>query len=226
MAENRVPGPIFITGGTGYMGRRLILDLLRRGHLVRTLTRPGSERNLPPGCSVIFGSALDEKSYAREISPARTFVHLVGVPHPSPAKSAEFRRIDLVSAQAAVAAAVAAGIRHFVYVSVAQPAPVMKSYIEVRKEVESTIARSGLNATILCPWYVLGPGHRWPIFLQPIYWLLERLPATRESACRLGLVTIDQMIGALVAAVEQPAEGIRRIEVQEIRRAGKCLHQQ
>src|SRR5437899_8639421 len=131
----------------------------------------------------------------------------------------EFRAVDLASARAAVSAAVEAGIQHFVYVSVAQPAPVMKAYVAVRGECEEIIRKSGLNATILRPWYVLGPGHRWPYLLVPLYWLFERLPGTRESARRLGLVSIDQMVRALVGAVEHPCQGIRILGVPDIRQA-------
>jgi len=45
----------------------------------------------------------------------------------------------------------------------------MKAYIAVREECEEIIQESGLNATILRPWYVLGPGHRWPYMLLPMY---------------------------------------------------------
>ena len=43
------------------------------------------------------------------------------------------------------------------------------------------------------PWYVLGPGHRWPYLLLPMYKLMELLPSTRAGATRLGLVTLEQM---------------------------------
>jgi hypothetical protein len=46
---------------------------------------------------------------------------------------------------------------------------------------------------------------------------MEQIPATRESARRLGLVTKDQMIGALAYAVENPAQGVRILGVPEIR---------
>jgi uncharacterized protein YbjT (DUF2867 family) len=144
-------------------------------------------------------------------------VQLVGVSHPSPAKAAQFRSVDLVSALAAVAAAREAVVQNFVYVSVAQPAPVMKAYTQTRAECEEAIRASGLNATVLRPWYVLGPGHRWPYLLLPIYSLLERLPSTREAAQRLGLVTLDQMITALIFAIENPANGVHVIEVPQIR---------
>jgi len=181
---------IFVTGGTGYMGQRLIPRLLARGYEVRALVRPGSESKLPDGCTPIVGDALVVTTYASQISPADTFVQLVGTAHPSPAKAAEFKRIDLPAGLGAVQAAKTEGLRHFVYVSVAHPAPTMHAYIAVRTECEAAIESAELDATILRPWYVLGPGHRWPYLLLPAYKLAELLPPTREGARRLGPVTL------------------------------------
>jgi len=210
---------VFVTGGTGYLGRRLVPELLRRGHAVRALVRAGSTARLPPGCTAVVGDALDRRTFEAAVPPADTLVQLVGTPRPNPSKAREFRAVDLVSARESAAAAVAAGVRHVVYVSVARPAPLMKAYIEARTEGEAAIRASGIAATFLRPWYVLGPGHRWASALLPAYWLLERLPPTREGARRLGLVRLGEMIAALVEAVEHPPEGVRIVEVPEIRRA-------
>ncbi|HEV8124505.1 MAG TPA: NAD(P)H-binding protein [Gemmatimonadales bacterium] len=213
------PRNVFIAGGTGYIGTRLIKALLRRGHQVRALARQGSERKLPAGAVPVTGDALHGISYAGQVPPSDTFVHLVGVSHPSPAKAQDFLRIDLASVQAAVPAAVVAGIRNFVYVSVAHPAPVMRAYVAARMRAEEIIRSSGLAATMIRPWYVLGPGHRWPYAMVPVYWLLKLLPPTRAGALRLGLVTWRQMVSALVYAVEAPSDGLRVMEVPEIRAA-------
>jgi uncharacterized protein YbjT (DUF2867 family) len=93
----------------------------------------------------------------------------------------------------------------------------MKEYIAARSEAEEALRASGLNATILRPWYVLGPGRRWPVLLLPAYWIMGALPATRESARRLGLVNARQMIETMARAVERPAAGVRIVEVPEIR---------
>ena len=113
----------FVTGGTGYLGRPLISRLLERGHEVKALVRAGSEGKLPTGCEPVLGNALDAAPYANQIRPSDTFVQLVGVSHPNPSKAAQFRSVDLASATGAVQAAKNAGIGHFVYLSVAQPAP-------------------------------------------------------------------------------------------------------
>lgn len=208
---------IFVTGGTGYMGQRLIPLLLRRGHRVKALVRKGSESKLPVGAIGFVGDALKAQSYAAEVSDEDTFVHLIGVPHPSPAKARQFREVDLISIQAAISAAGAAQVRHFVYLSVAQPAPVMQAFLEVRHQGEQMIRASGIPATFLRPWYVLGPGHWWPYAVVPVYWILERLPATKEGAHRLGLITIRQMLNALIWAIENPPPDVRILDVPKIR---------
>jgi len=211
---------VFVAGGSGYLGRPLILRLREHGHEVRALVRPGSERKLPAGCVPVLGNALDASSYAAQIAPSDTFVQLVGVAHPSPSKGEQFRAIDFVSASGAIKAAVDAGVKHFVYLSVAHPAPMMTSYIAVRMECEALLRASGMNATIVRPWYVLGPGHRWPYAIIPMYWLCSLLPPTREGARRLGLVTLKQMTLTLANAVEYPAQGVRVAGVPEIRKGG------
>jgi nucleoside-diphosphate-sugar epimerase len=210
---------VFVTGGTGYVGARLVTSLVARGHSVRVLTRVASRARVPPGAEAIVGDALDAGTYQHHVDADDTLVHLVGTPHPSPAKAAEFQRVDLPSVRAAVSAASLRGVRHFVYVSVAHPAPVMRAYIDVRRRGEAAIAGAQLPATILRPWYVLGPGHQWPRALVPVYALARLVPAWRESATRLGFVTIDQMVGALIWAVEHPpAGGTRVMDVAAIRR--------
>ena len=215
MPESR---SIFVTGGTGYIGSRLIPLLQERGHIVRMLVRRGSEGKLPPKTEHVFGDPLRMDSYTSAIAPADTFIHLVGTSHPSPAKAKQFQNIDLISIQVASKAAREAGVRHFIYLSVAYPARVMQAFIAVRKQGEAMLRESGMSLTFVRPWYVLGPGHRWPYLILPVYWILGLIPSTRESARRLGLVTIGQMLRALVWAVENPPDQIRILDVPAIRR--------
>ena len=209
---------VFLTGATGYMGTAVAAELLRRGHQVRALVRPGSEAKAPRGCELVHGDALNAPTYASQISPSDTFIHLVGVAHPNPKKTAEFRSVDLKSCEEAVAAARQSRVHHFIYLSVARPAPVMKEYQAVREQGEQLVTRSGIPATFVRPWYVLGPGHRWPAALIPLYALARLYPPTREGAERLALVTLKQMTSVLVWAVENPAEHVRVIEPRHIKR--------
>ena len=207
-----------MTGGTGYIGSRLIPLLAGRGHTVRALVRPGSESRLPQGAIPLTCSPLEGSTFFPFLTPGSTFVQLLGVPHPSPSKAELFRQVDLVSVRESVSAAKGSGAGHFIYLSVAQPAPALHAYVAVRSEGEELIRSSGMNATILRPWYVLGPGHRWPCLFLPAYWICGMIPATRDTARRLGLVTIRQMLRALMHAVENPARGVRIVDVDGIRR--------
>lgn len=193
---------IFITGGTGYIGTRLIKALLKDGNFhVQALVRNGSQKKLPEGCEMLIGDALDAESYKHLIAPAATFVHLIGVAHPSPSKKEQFKNIDLVSIQEAVKAASYAEARHFIYLSVAMyPTKIMKDFQEARAKGESLLIQSKLTTSFIRPWYVLGPGHWWPILLKPLYFIARFIPSKREGAEKLDTITIRQMIDTLVLA--------------------------
>jgi uncharacterized protein YbjT (DUF2867 family) len=210
---------VTVLGGTGYLGRPLIENLIARGAEVTALVRPASRGRVPQGARIIEGSSLSSGDVANALTEQCSLVLLVGTPHPSPAKAKEFREVDLVAARAAAeATSRTPRVAHIVYVSVAHPAPVMKAFIEARSEGERLLGATGVPLTVLRPWYVLGPGHWWPYALVPIYALLERVPSTRDSARRLGLVTHSQMVNALLCAIEGPvAPGIRVVGVPEIR---------
>jgi uncharacterized protein YbjT (DUF2867 family) len=209
---------VFITGATGYIGSRVIPALLERGHTVRALIRPGSEKKLARGAWPILGNALDAETFARVIAPSDTFVQLVGVAHPSPSKADEFQKIDLVSIRESVRAIRNSTIRHFIYLSVAHPAPAMKAYVAVREEGERLLRGSGVPSTFVRPWYVLGPGHWWPYAILPLYWFWGAFPSQRDTARRLYPVKLAQVVGAIVDAVEHPPSGVRVIEAPEMRR--------
>ena len=216
---------ICITGGTGYMGQRLVPLLLERGHRVRALARRSSVARVCEGAVPVVGDALDAESVAGALRPGDTLIHLVGTPHPNPTKVKQFEDIDLASIRATAIAAKRVGISHLIYVSVAQPAPVMRAYLAVRAMGEAIIRQTGLTATILRPWYVVGPGHWWPMALMPIYKVAELFSSTQEAAERLGLLTIEQMVNAFAQAVENPPPDgrIRVMEVPAIRIAGKNI---
>lgn len=208
---------VFITGGTGYIARHLIPELIARGHTVRALARLTSIDKVPDGADGIVGDALNADTFASRLAPSDTLIHLVGVAHPSPAKAEEFRSIDLVSIRETVRATIGSPIRHVIYLSVAHPAPVMKDYVAVREEGERLLRESGIPSTFVRPWYVLGPGHRWPYALLPLYWIWGAFPAHRDTAQRLYPVRLRDVVGVIADAVVNPPAGVRIIEAPEIR---------
>ena len=218
---------IFIAGATGYIGRHLVPELIARGHTVRALVRPSSIAKLPAGAEPVIGDALDASTFAHSIAPSDTFIQLVGVPHPSPAKAKQFREIDLVAIRESVRAVAGSSIRHFVYLSVAHPAPAMHAYIAVRAEGEQLVRDSGIAATFIRPWYVLGPGHWWPYAVVPLYWIGGAFPKHRDTAARLYPVKLAHVVRAIADAVDAPdattatpsRKGVRIIEAPEMNAA-------
>ncbi len=172
---------VFVTGGTGYVGRPLIAMLIARGHDVHALVRTGSEGRLPAGAHARHRRCAGRR-FLRRRDPRRRHDRAPRRDAASgPFKAAEFERVDLASIRATVAAATQARAAHLVYVSVAQPAPVMHSYVAARAQGEAAVAATGLTATVVRPWYVLGPGHYWPYALVPLYALARTRPRVARS---------------------------------------------
>ena len=211
--------PVFITGGTGYIGRRLIPLLQKQGYAVTALVRKQSVDKLPKGCTPVIADPFDAATYAKDIAPNSIFIHLLGVSHPGPKKKLLFYSVDLASVKASVEAARKAGVIYFVYISVAQyPTKIMESYQDARAQAEQVIRDSGIRAAFIRPWYIVGPGHYWPLVLQPLFRLMEYIPATAEKAKALALVSLRKMLLALQQAVNNPPNGpLRIIEIPEIR---------
>jgi nucleoside-diphosphate-sugar epimerase len=211
---------IFITGGTGYIGIRLTDVLSKKNFHLKILVRQGSEKKVGKDAEIILGDALDGSTFADKIIPADTFVHMVGVAHPAPSKKQQFIEVDLKSIQQSVIACENKMIQHFVYISVA-PSEIMKDYSMVRMQAEELIRENFKNITFIRPFYVLGPGHYWPLLLVPLFKLLSFSKSGREKAERLGLIWIGQIVNALVWAIENPPDGVRILEVKDIRKFSK-----
>lgn len=217
-----VKPPIFITGGTGYIGTRLIKILINEGYEVTALVRQQSIKKLPHGGIPIIADPFAASNYADAVPRGCIFIHLLGVSHPGPKKKDLFFSVDLSSLKASVEAAVHARAKHFVYMSVAQyPTKVMGDYQQARSQGEQAIIASGIPYTFIRPWYVVGPGHYWPLLFNPVFKLLEIIPKTSVQAKSLALVSIKQMLRTLKNVILNMADRPNTIiEIKDIKRAG------
>ena len=211
--------PIFITGGSGYIGKRLIKKLVAQGYDVTALVRAGSENRLPKGVRAIIADPFDASTFQNWIPKGAIFIQLLGVSHPSPRKKEQFREIDLRSVKTSADAAALAGVSHFIYVSVAMTeSEMMKDYRDVRKEGEAYLQAKHLVCTIIRPWYVVGPGHLWPVTLLPFYGVAKFFPSMKKKAEEMSLITIGQMLGTIMKAIESPPQTLRIFEIKHIKR--------
>lgn len=95
----------------------------------------------------------------------------------------------------------------------------MKAYQDVRREGEAYCLNKNLNCSFIRPWYVVGPGHWWPVLLLPFYGIAELIPAWRSKARSKALVNINQILQTLIKAVEQKPVHHCIFEIKDIRNA-------
>ena len=146
-----------VTGGTGFVGSRLLDEAAATGHEIRALARrpqPGR-----PSVEWIQGSLGDRDSLAELVRGVDAVVHVAGVINAS--DSAGFAAGNIDGTLAMLAAATAAGVTRFVHVSsLAAREPKLSVYGESKRKAEELVQSSGLDWAIVRPPAVYGPGDR------------------------------------------------------------------
>lgn len=133
--------PIVVTGGTGTLGRAVVSELEGRGHRVRVLSRSPAPDSTPAGRQWARADLLegDSADVARAFSGAETVVHCATTLNGPK---------DVTVAQQVLAACAAAGVRHFVLVSIVGIDRIPLAYYRGKLEIERLVAVSGIPATI------------------------------------------------------------------------------
>ena len=153
---------VLITGGTGYIGRRLSEHIRDRGHHVRLLVRTGSEGKLdsPERYEIITGDAFNTNACLRATEGCDAVVHLIGIIREFPARGITFDQVHRVTARNVVDAARRNRVERFVHMSalgVREDAPSM--YLRTKYAAEELVKASPLHWTIFRPAFVMGYGN-------------------------------------------------------------------
>ena len=149
---------ILVTGGTGFVGPKIVHALRAQERDVRCLVRkPGRAGTLKAwGCELVQGDVTDAESMRRAAEGCEAVVHLVAIITGSPA---DFDRVMNGGTQNAVAAARAAGVRRFVLMSalgVSEQTRTLVPYYEAKWAMEEAVRDSGIEHVVFRPSFVFG----------------------------------------------------------------------
>ena len=182
-----------ITGGTGFVGSRLIALALEAGHHVRALTR--REQAPRENITWIPGTLDDEPALARLVNGADAVIHVAGVVN-APDR-AGFVRGNIDGTRNMLAATEGAGVRRFVHVSsLGAREPELSIYGWSKAEGDKLVTASALDWTIVRPPAIYGPGD---MEMLELFKLAKRGLALLPPGGRLSVIEVGDLGRLLLA---------------------------
>ena len=165
---------VLVTGATGFLGRRVVHELLERRHQVRCLVHtPGRERIFSHrAVEVQYGNVRDPDSLSNAFYDVEAVVHLVGVIRRS--RRNPFEAVHKEGTANVLVAAKEAGARHFLHVSAIGAANDRSyPYLYTKWLGEQEVIDSGIPYTIFRPSVLFGEGDE---FLNSLAGLVRLFP--------------------------------------------------
>ncbi len=191
-----------ITGGTGFVGKRLIDRALAAGHRVRVLTRrPQAARE----CVEWIAGALDTPGALRDLaSGADAVIHVAGVVN-APDK-AGFVAGNVTGTQAVAAAAQAAGVPRFVHVSsLSAREPALSTYGWSKAEGEAAVLAAIPGAAVVRPPAIYGPGD---LEMLELFRLARKGVVPLPPPGRFSTIHVDDLADLLLALAASEVAGV------------------
>lgn len=198
--------PVLVLGGSGFVGRHLVSQLVEAGYKVIVPTRRRERAKhliLLPTVDVVEADIHDGEALTRVTRRAGTVVNLVGILHA--ARRGDFDHAHVELARKVVAACRAAGVARLLHMSALHADPRAASrYLASKGEAEKIVADSQLAWTILQPSVIFGREDR---FLN-LFAQLERWLPVMALACpdaRFQPVAASDVARAFVRALPDDA---------------------
>jgi NADH dehydrogenase len=156
---------IFVTGGTGLLGRYVCRALIGHGFLPRLLVRPGSEGKIEPDvrarCRVTPGDLTVREGVEMGTQGTSAIVHLAGAWKERPRQGITFEKAHVHATANVLHSASVWGIDRLIFISAAgarpgDPVP----YLDARGRGEALVRGADLSWTVFrpAPWYDLRDG--------------------------------------------------------------------
>jgi uncharacterized protein YbjT (DUF2867 family) len=197
---------VLVTGGTGFVGPKIVHALRTEDHAVRVLARnPASqERFRAWGCEVVQGDMTDAESLRRAAQGAETVVHLVALPPFADPKTTQ--RVMEQGTRDLVAAAKEGGAARFVLMSAlgtSERSKGLSAYSHAKWDEEQAVKESGLEHTIFRPSFIFGrDGGMLPALIRLVRWS----PITPVAGTkRFQPIWVDDVASYFAAALVKPA---------------------
>jgi NADH dehydrogenase len=208
-------GPILVTGGTGFVGPKIVHALRARDLPVRVLVRDAhrAAKLASWGCELVEGDVTQPSTLRRAAAGCDAVVHLVAI---LTGKPRDFQRVMEQGTRDLVTASEEAGIRRFVLMSALGTSEETKDlvpYFHAKWEMEQAVEGSPLEHVIFRPSFVFGrDGGVLPLFIR-LARLTPVTPIVGSGRQRIQPIWVDDVAAYFVEAVDHPAAAGRTFEI-------------
>jgi len=206
---------VLVTGGTGFVGTKVVHALRARDHAVRALVRRPERAKTQEawGCELATGDVTDPASLRAAAEGCDAVVHLVSI---ISGKPDEFDRVMTKGTQDLLAAAHQAGVGRLVLMSalgVNEQNRDLVPYFRAKWEMEQAVAASGLDFVVFRPSFVFGKdGGVLPMFVRQVK-LSPLTPIVGDGAARLQPIWVDDVAEFFAQSVDSPGAVGRTFEI-------------
>jgi uncharacterized protein YbjT (DUF2867 family) len=206
---------ILVTGGSGFVGSRVVHALRAEDRPVRCLVRDRAraEKLAAWGCELTEGDMTDPASLRRAVMGCDTVVHLVAIIEGKPS---DYDRIMVQGTRDLLSAAHGAGVRRFALMSalgVSEQTQELTPYFAAKWTMEQDVKASELDWVIFRPSFVFGrDGGVLPTFLRLVRWM-PAIPVIGPGTNRLQPIWVEDVAAYYARAVDLPQAGGHTFEV-------------